>query len=98
MLRCETGSVLGHSEVLTKEKGLYIKLKKPSYEKNSKTNNMEERNTIKVSAWTWLAQGKLELQLLVVSQAAAGVRTTGIEYSRTNNMETDPRNKKGLHI
>ena len=55
---------------------------------------MEEGNTIKVSVETRLAQGKLEPQLLVVSQAAAGDRTTGIEYSRTDDMETDPGTKK----
>ena len=47
-----------------------------------------------VSAGTWLAQGKLELQLQMVSQAAAGVRTTGKENSRTDIMVTDTGTKK----
>ena len=69
-------------------------MKKPSYGKNSKKNNMEEGKTINVSAGTRLAQNKLEPQLQVVSQAAAGVRTTGKENSRTNIMVTDPGTKK----
>ena len=59
---------------------------------------MEEGNTIKVSAGTRLAQGKLEPQLQVVSKAAAGVRTTGIEYTRTDIMVTDPGTKRTTHM
>ena len=57
---------------------------------------MEEGKTINVSAGARLAQGKLEPQLQVVSQAAAGVRMTGKENSRTDIMVTDPSTKKNF--
>ena len=73
MLRCVTGSVIGHSEVtgsvvghsevLTKRmvKGSVHK-KNPAMGKIAKTNNMEEGKTTNVSAGTRLAQNKLQLE------------------------------------
>ena len=66
--------------------------------KIAKTNNMEEEKTTNISAGTRLAQGKLEPQMQVVSQAAAGVRTTGKESSRTDIMVTDPGTKRTTHM
>ena len=44
-----------------------------------------------------IINGSVESQLNLVSQAAAGVRTTGKESSRTDIMVTDPGTKKGLY-
>ena len=54
---------------------------------------MEEEKT-NVSDGTQLAHGKLEPQLQVASQAAAGVWTSGNDYSRTDIMVRNPGTKK----